>query len=296
MARIQTICLILVISIFSAACHSGPRHIVIGSKNFTEQIVLGEIVAAQIERRLKVPVDRKLNLGGTLLAHQALASGSIDVYPEYTGTALTAILHEKPQQDAGKVFESVAREYSSRFKLQWLPPLGFNNTFAMVVRGDTARSEGIQTLSEAARRGEPWRLGTGYEFLQRPDGLNGLVQTYGLHINGRPVSMDLGLLYRALEGRQVDMVAGSGTDGQLGVLDVVVLRDDRHYFPPYECALVVRDAAFTSYPGLKEALAALSGKIPDNEMRRMNFEVEGKHRTPREVAEEFVKGLPTVAR
>jgi glycine betaine/choline ABC-type transport system substrate-binding protein len=294
MARIQTLCLIVAAA--AAACRTGPRGIVVGSKNFTEQIVLGEIVAGQIERKLSVEVDRKLNLGGTLLAHQALVSGSIDVYPEYTGTALTAILHEKPMRDADQVFEKVAAEYAERFQLRWLPPLGFNNTFAMVVREHTARAYGLRTLSDAARRVEPWRLGAGYEFLQRPDGLDGLIKAYGLRVDGRPISMDLGLLYRALEGRQVDMVAANGTDGQIGVLNVVVLADDKHYFPPYECALAVRDAALAAHPPLRSALMALSGKISDEVMRRLNYEVEGKHRSPREVAAEFLDGLAAAAR
>ena len=289
MGRKQALSLILCASL--AACSSGPRRIVVGSKNFTEQIVLGEIAAAQIERKLGLPVDRKLNLGGTLLAHQALASGPIDLYPEYTGTALTAILKHQPSNNPTHVFEHVSNEYAQRWHLRWLPPLGFNDTFAMVVRGNTARSSRLVTISDAARQRSPWKLGVGYEFLQRPDGLNGLVAAYNLRVNGQPVSMDLGLLYRALEGRQVDMVAANATDGQLGLLDVAVLTDDRHYFPPYQCAFVARESVLAAHPGLDAALRELSGKISDAEMRRLNHEVEGKHRSPAEVAAEFVGSL-----
>lgn len=290
MVRTHTVALTLGLAIL-AGCSSGPPKIVVGSKNFTEQIVLGEIFAQQIERRLNQPVDRKLNLGGTLLAHEALVAGSIDLYPEYTGTALTAVLKQPPSANAAQVLDTVAREYQRQWKLQWLPPLGFNDTFAMVVRGETARAEHLATISDAAARREPWKLGVGYEFLQRPDGLAGLVKTYGLRVDGQPVSMDLGLLYRALEGRQVDMAAANSTDGQLQTLDVVVLSDDKNYFPPYQCAIVARDAALADHDGLRAALVELSGKIDDAAMRRLNYEVQGKRRPVSEVAAEFLKGL-----
>ncbi len=290
MVRIQALCLIV---LTLTACSSGPRRIAVGSKNFTESIVLGEIVAEQLERKLGQPVDHKLNLGGTLLAHEALAAGSIDVYPEYTGTALAAVLKSPPSNDAAEVFKHVSDEYQKRWGLRWLRPLGFNDTFAMVVRGETARASKLAAISDAAQRAQPWKLGVGYEFLQRADGLKGLVSTYGLKVEGQPISMDLGLLYRALEGKQVEMVAANSTDGQLGIRDVVVLRDDKHYFPPYECALVVRDAALAAHPGMQAALEQLSGTINDAEMRRLNHELEGKHRPAREVSAEFLNKLPS---
>jgi glycine betaine/choline ABC-type transport system substrate-binding protein len=288
MARIQTFTVVPILLL--AGCSSGPRRIVVGSKNFTESILLGEIVAAQLERKLGQPVDRKLNLGGTLLAHQALVSGAIDLYPEYTGTALTTVLKEAPPNDRGRVFAQVAKAYEERWHVRWLPPLGFNNTFAMLVRSETARAGGLATISDAARRPQPWRLAAGYEFLQRPDCL-GLLSTYNLRLDGQPVSMDLGLVYQALEGKQVDMAAAGATDGQLGILDVVVLADDKHYFPPYECAVLVREPALAGYPGMLAALAKLSGKIGDAAMRRMNRQVEGEHRPVRDVAAEFLDRL-----
>ncbi len=289
MDRRQVVCIALCLG--AAACSTGKRRIVVGSKNFTEQILLGEIVSAQIERKLGQQVDRKLNLGGTLLAHEALVSGAIDVYPEYTGTALTAVLKQDPVKDAARVFEIVSREYAQKWHLRWMPALGFNDTFAMVVRGDMARASGMATISDAARRSQPWKLGVGYEFLQRADGLRGLTAAYGMRVDGQPVSMDLGLLYRALDSKQVEMVAANSTDGQLGVLDVTVLRDDRHFFPPYECAFVVREGALAAYPGLEAALGELSGKIDDARMRRMNHDVEGKRRRAAEVAREFVNSI-----
>jgi osmoprotectant transport system substrate-binding protein len=271
--------------IFLAGCSSRPT-IVVGSKNFTEQVILGEIVAGQIERRLGVAVDRKLDLGGTLLAHEALLSDSIDLYPEYTGTALTEILREPAQRDPVAVLHAVQDGYR-KLGIQWLAPLGFNNTFAMVVRADQAQREHLKTLSDAARL--RWKIGVGYEFTQRPDGLHGLMQTYGLKIDGRPVVMDLGLLYPALKLGQVDMAAANATDGMLGHAQFVVLDDDRHYFPPYECAIAVRQDTLGRFPGLRHALDELSGRITDPVMRRMNEEVDIEHKSAAEVAHDFLE-------
>ncbi len=272
------------LAILLAACGSHP--LTVGSKNFTEQVILGEIVAQQLEKRLSVKVSRKLNLGGTLLAHQALVKGEIDLYPEYSGTALTSILKLPADRDSKAVEDTVRREYAARWALEWLKPLGFNNTFAMVVRED----ETTRTLTEAAARREPWRLGVGYEFVQREDGLPGLVKAYGLRLDGAPKSMDLGLLYQALEQKQVEMVAGSATDGLIAARRLRVLDDDRRYFPPYHASLAVRSATLTKYAGLRDALSALAGKLSDEEMRRLNYEVDGKHRPVAEVAREWLAG------
>jgi len=270
----------------AAGCSPKPR-VVVGSKNFTEQVLLGEIVARQIERRLGVEVERKLNLGGTLLAHEALKGGSIDLYPEYTGTALTAVLKQPAVKDA-KVALDLVREGYRPWGIEWLPPLGFNNSFAMVVRAATAREQGLRTLSDAARRTRPWRLGVGYEFTQRPDGLSGLLQTYGLRLAGQPVAMDLGLLYPALQAERIEMAAASATDGMLARAEFVVLEDDRRYFPPYECAIVVRQDTLQRFPRLNGALAELSGRISDSTMRRMNQSVDVEHRPVAQVARDFL--------
>lgn len=269
-----------------------PRTLVVGSKNFTEQVILGEIAAQQLERRLGASVTRKLDLGGTLLAHEALRSGDIDLYPEYTGTAWSAILKLPPPAAPEAVLSRVEAEYRSRWKIAWLRPLGFDDTFAMVVRGADARALGITTLSEAARRTQGWSLGVGYEFLDRPDGLAGLRKTYALPLAGSPRTMDLGLLYAALEAKKVDMVAANATDGLLSVLDVVVLEDDRRYFPPYEAAFVVREEALAREPRARAALEELSGTLTAAAMRRLNQRVAGEHRRPAEVAREFLDGLP----
>lgn len=273
----------------ACGCARGPQPIAVGSKNFTEQLILGEILAQQLERKLGQKVERKLNLGGTLLAHEALVSGEIDVYPEYTGTALIAILKLPPSSDAKSVLDQVRAAYEKQWRLEWLAPFGFNNSFAMVVRGDEARRGNLRTLSEAARYKEEWVMGAGYEFVERADGFHGLVKAYGLGTKGQIETMDLGLLYRALEQRKVDMIAASATDGMLSVLDVRVLQDDRHYFPPYEAAPVVRDEALAAHPGMREALEELGGRLTDQEMQKLNYELDGKHRPLADVAREFLE-------
>jgi glycine betaine/choline ABC-type transport system substrate-binding protein len=275
--------------LLTGGCAPKPA-IVVGSKNFTEQVLLAEILAQHLERRLHVPVGRKFNLGGTLVAQAAITSGAIDLYPEYSGTALTAVLKLPPSKDAAAVMARVREEYRRQWGLEWLPPLGFNNTFAMMVRGDIARRTGVRTLSDAARA-QAWALGAGYEFKQRPDGLAGLLATYGLRTDGAPVTMDLGLLYAALKSRKVDMIAANSTDGLAAVLDVRMLEDDRHYFPPYECAVVARQDSLARHPGLREALAELSGKLSDAEMRKLNFGVDGEHRPPAQVAGRYLERM-----
>jgi glycine betaine/choline ABC-type transport system substrate-binding protein len=277
--------------LLAAGCARPPR-IVVGSKNFTEQVLLGEILAQQIERRLGVAVDRRLNLGGTMLAHEALVDGDIDLYPEYTGTALTAVLKQAPQggQDAGAALAEVRAAYAARWQIAWLSPLGFNDTFAMIVAGPAARAGQLATISQAAAK-RAWRMGVGYEFQQRPDGLEGLLKAYGLRQAGAPVSMDLGLLYAALQSGKVDMIAANSTDGLASVLDVKILEDDRRYFPQYQCAVLARERTLAGFPRLRPALEELAGKIDDAEMRHLNYAVDGQHRPVAEVAAEFLEGV-----
>jgi glycine betaine/choline ABC-type transport system substrate-binding protein len=265
------------------ACSHEPR-VRVASKNFSEQLILGEIVAQHLENRLHGHVSRKLDLGGTLLTQQAMVAGDIDVYPEYTGTALTAVLKQKPLKDPKQVLKAVRQGYA-QWRLEWLDPLGFENTFAMAIRREVP---GPSTLTQAAAA-QPWKLGVGYEFAHREDGLPGLMQTYGLRLSGQVKTMDLGLIYQALTKRQVDMVAGNSTDGVLAFLPITVLADDRHYFPPYECALVVREEAERQFPALRPALDELSGRISSETMRRLNYELDGKHRPAREIARNFLR-------
>jgi osmoprotectant transport system substrate-binding protein len=271
-----------------AGCGSARTNtLIVGSKNFTEQIVLGEILAQQIEAHTALRADRRFNLGGTLLCHQALLAGQMDLYPEYTGTALTAILKEPPASDPAAVYRSVRDAYRNRFALEVGPPLGFNNTFAIVVRGDDAARLHLRAISDLVSNAPKWRAGFGYEFMERPDGYPGLVKAYGLSFGSQPRIMDLGLLYRALQEKQVDVVAGNSTDGLIAALGLVVLEDDRHYFPPYQAVTVVRGATLQQHPGLREALDALGGKLSDDDMRRMNYALDGEHHDVTTVVRDF---------
>ncbi len=281
---VRTACLLWVLVL--AGCSSKPR-IIVGSKNFTEQVVLAEIIAQQIEKKTGIEVERKIDLGGTLLAHEALKSGSIDLYPEYSGTALTAILKRPINKDPSAVLAEVRQGYA-QWHLSWLQPLGFNNTFAMVVRTADAQQQHLKTLTDAAHRAQPWRMGVGYEFVERPDGLNGLKKAYDLHIQGDPVTMDLGLLYPALRNGTIEIGAGSATDAYLTDSTFTVLEDDKHYFPPYQCAIVVRDETLSKFPQLKPVLEELAGKISDATMRQLNAAVDRNHRSTAEVAAEFL--------
>jgi len=261
--------------------------LIVGSKNFTEQIVLGELLAQQIEAHTALRADRRFDLGGTLLCHQALLAGQMDLYPEYTGTALTVILKEPPASDPAAVYKTVRDAYKSRFGLEVGPPLGFNNTFAIVVRGDDAARLHLRAISDLILIAPKWRAGFGYEFMERPDGYPGLVKAYGLSFGSQPRIMDLGLLYRALQEKQVDVVAGNSTDGLIAALGLVVLEDDRHYFPPYQAVTVVRGVALEQHAGLREVLDALGGRISEDDMRRMNYALDGEHRDVTSVVRDF---------
>ncbi|MGB2623001.1 MAG: glycine betaine ABC transporter substrate-binding protein [Candidatus Acidiferrum sp.] len=273
----------------TAACRKpSPPHLTIGSKFFTEQVILAELLAQHIEARTGIPVERKTNLGGTLLVHKALLAGDIDLYVEYTGTALTAVLNESPDSDTSvEIYNRVKQQYAQRFNLVLTEPLGFENTFAMVVRGDDAQRLHLRTMSELAPIAPKWRVGVGYEFLERPDGFPGWSKRYNLHFAAAPNVMDLGLLYRALVDHQVDIVAGNSTDGLIDSLHLVALEDNLHYFPPYDAVPVVRRAAFEKFPQLRSALADLAGKISASEMRHLNAEVDADQRDVAAVVRAF---------
>jgi osmoprotectant transport system substrate-binding protein len=273
---------------FLAACHQHPQtKITIGSKFFTEQVILAELLAQHIEAKTGIPVERKTNLGGTLLVHKALLAGELDLYVEYTGTALTAVLNETPQSDSNAVYHRVKQLYSDRFHLEVTEPLGFENTFAMVIRGGDAKNLHLQKISDIAPLAPKWRAGVGYEFLERPDGFTGLTQNYGLHFAESPKVMDLGLIYRALADHQVDIVAGNSTDGLIDALGFVALADDRHYFPPYDAVPIVRQSTLARFPQLRAALADLAGKLTAADIRRLNYAVDAQHQDVAIVVRQF---------
>jgi len=258
------------VAALAAACGGGEA-VVVGSKDFLEQDVLAELVAQELEAR-GVEVERRLHLGGTHLAHEALASGKIDLYVEYTGTALVEILDQEPLRDPERVYGLVEREYLERWDLVTGPALGFENTFAFVVRKADAESLGLATIGDLARVAPGWTIGVGPEFLDRADGYGGVTEAYGLRFGGVR-QMDLGLLYRALVERRIDVAVGNSTDGQIAALGLVVLRDDRRFFPPYQAVPIVRRETLDRHPKTWDALQALSGTIPAEAMRELNRSV-----------------------
>jgi osmoprotectant transport system permease protein len=263
------------------------KRIAVGAKDFTEQIIVGEIVAQVIEKNTGLQVDRRFDLGGNL-AHDALVTGEIDIYVEYTGTALTAILKLPPVSDPKEVYRRVKEEYAARFGLEWTEPFGFNNTFAILVRGEDAQKLKLKTITDAGSHAPKWRAGFGQDFMSRADGYQGFVRAYGLKF--REVrEMDLSLTYRALADRQVDLIAGNSTDGLIARLGLIELEDDRRYFPPYDAVPVVRRQTLQKYPEIRAALKALDGSISVEEMRQMNFAVDGERRVPKDVVEEFLR-------
>ena len=269
----------------SAAC-SRSHGIVVGSKNFTEQLILGEIAAQQLERKLHIRVERKLDLGGTLLTHEAILKGDIDLYPEYTGTATSVVLKAPVATDPGRAYIDVKDQYLKRFQLIWLPPLGFNDTFAMVVRAQDAKKLSSQDLSAA--RSRSWRLGVGYEFLTRPDGLRKLDKVYALQWRDTPRSMDLGLLYQALRQGNIDMIAANSTDALLTDKRYTELNDDQHTFPPYSACFVVRHNLVEQQPAVEMALTMLSNHLPADTMRALNRRVDVDHQPVERVARDFL--------
>jgi len=261
--------------------------VVVASKDFTESILLAEIVAQSLERR-GVTVNRQYELGGNL-PHDALVGGRVDLYPEYTGTAYTAILHHPPITDPRAVYDQVKREYAERFNAELSPPLGFENTFAILVRGADARRLNLKTISEAVPHARNWRAGFGQDFMTRADGYPGFSKAYGLKFADQPREMDLSLTYIALASNKVDLIAGNSTEGRIAALDFVQLEDDRHYFPPYEAVYLVRKDSLTRVPVLQEVLTKLGNSITTDEMRRLNYEVDANKRTPAEVVRDWLK-------
>ena len=286
-SRLQSVVASLLLIAAIACSPPRPNEPVIGTKNFTEQVVLGELLAQEIEAKSHLHVDRRFYLAGSYICQQALVAGRIDAYVEYTGTALTAILKQPLDRDPERVLDTVRRLYAQRYKVTVALPLGFENTFAMIVRGEDAGHYNLRTLSQAGTYSPQWRLGVGYEFEQRPDGLPGLSKAYGLKFAEPPRTMDLGLLYRALNAHQVDMIAGNSTDGPIQAFGLTVLEDDKHYFPPYQAVPLVRDEALRRWPEIGTALNALAGRVTAADMREMNEEIDGQHRDPAVVVREF---------
>lgn len=267
--------------------------IVVGSKDFAEQLILGELLAQAIEHSTNLQVTRKFNLSDTLICDTALRAGELDMYVEYTGTALTTIFKQPILTDMNEVNRRVAEGYAATGRTM-MPPLGFNNSFVILIRGEDARRLSIRTISDAAKHAQNWRAGFGHAFIEREDGYRGLVQTYNLRFAAPPTTMNLSLTYRALAEQQVDLAAGDATNGLIDKLDLVALEDDKHYFPPYEAVPVVRTETLQKYPQLRNVLERLAGKISAPEMRRMNYEADAEHKDPATIAREFLQQHPEI--
>jgi glycine betaine/choline ABC-type transport system substrate-binding protein len=278
--------LILLVTLLTS-CRAPRPQIVIGSKFFTEQVVLAELLAQHIEARTGIHVERKTNLGGTLLVHKAMQAGQVDLYVEYTGTALNAVLNESPTGDSSAVYQRVKQLYGQRFNFEVTEPLGFENTFAMVIRGEDAQSLHLRRMSDLVAVAPKWRIGVGFEFLERSDGFHGWSERYGLHFAQQPSVMDLGLIYRALQDHKVDIVAGNSTDGVIDSLHLVILEDDRHYFPPYDAVPIVRRATLEKFPQLRGTLAELGGKVTGPDMRHLNYLVDRQQRDVAAVVRDY---------
>jgi osmoprotectant transport system substrate-binding protein len=277
-------------SLFAAAgcTSSSEKRIVICSKDFTEQVILAEMLARHIEAKTDIKVERELNLGGSL-CHQSLTAGKIDLYVEYTGTAFSNILKQKPISDPKKVFNYIKKEYPKQFKAEWMEPLGFNNSFAIIVRGEDAKQLNLQSLSQLGKVAPKLRAGFGPEFKDREDGFPGLAKTYGIKFGEEPKELLLGLLYQALQQKEVDVIAGNTTDGLIQSLGLVVLKDDKNYFPPYEAVPIVRSQILEKYPELRSVIGELGGKISEEDMRQLNYQVDKKQQEAGQVAQEFLQ-------
>ncbi len=262
--------------------------ITIGSKNFTEQLILGEMMAQVIEMKSGHHVERKFNLGGTMICHEALLKEEIDMYPEYTGTGLLAILKSKESfTTPGEVYDFVSREYEKQFSLKWLPPFGFNNTYAFAVRSDDAAKNRWAKVSDLTSSADSLKAGFTAEFAERPDGYPGFQKAY--HISfGKVISIDPSLMYDAVKKGQVDIITAFSTDSRIPGYNLFILEDDKSFFPPYHAAPVVRKEIIENYPEVQKALALLSNLIDEKTMQGLNFEVDQNKREVKEVVGEFL--------
>ncbi len=282
--------LFLVLVSLVAACNvigGQPKAVRVGSKDFTEEFIVGNMYADLLEAN-GIPVERKLNLGGTPVLQQALVSDQVDLYPEYTGTGLLTVLKLPSNTDRQQVFNTVKDEYQKQFNLVWLNPAPMNNTQALAMKKDVAQAKGIKTISDMAAQASELTMIGPPEFEQREDGLPGIQAAYGNFQLKEYIPVDPGLRYEGLVNGQADVVVAFGTDGQIAAYDLLVLQDDKGLFPPYQIAPVVRQQALDAYPKVADVLNQLAPLLDDATMQRLNFEVDGKKREPAEVAHEFL--------
>ena len=280
--------LILLVSACGSSPSSTAKPIVIGSKPFTEGVVLSELAAQLIEGNTQLKVERKFNLGGTIVAFNALKNGDLDLYPEYTGTGLMAILKQPAVADADKAYGIVQKEFNSLFKIKWLKPLGFNNTYAMAVPEELASQNNLKSTSDLAKIVDKLIFGAEQDFFGRADGYDGFTQAYGFKFKNVK-QMEIGLKYKAVANKEVNVINAFSTDGLLITHKLRVLADDKKFFPPYYGAFLVRMSTLEKHPQLEAVLDKLAGKITDSEMQKLNFEVDQEKKDPAAVAKTFLK-------
>jgi glycine betaine/choline ABC-type transport system substrate-binding protein len=277
-----------IILIGITACGGGEKRVTIGSKEFTEQIILREMMAALIEGNSDIKTEQKF-LGGTLICFNSLKNGEIDLYAEYTGTALTAILKQEPMTNPQEVYDTVKDAFQEQYNLIWLKPLGFNNTYTLTMRREQAEQLGIQKISDLEPHKDDLESGFTHEFTERPDGYPGLIEHYGWELDQEPKGMDPGLMYKAIAEGDVDLICGFATDGRIPAFDLVMLEDDKQFFPPYYAAPVVRSDTLEKYPELESILNKLAGKLDNKAMGQLNYQVDEEGRKAAEVAMEFLQ-------
>ena len=284
--------LAMILVLLVSACGSSPssttKPIVIGSKPFTEGVVLSELAAQLIEGNTQLKVERKFNLGGTIVAFNALKNGDLDLYPEYTGTGLMAILKQPAVSDADKAYGIVQKEFNSQFKIKWLKPLGFNNTYAMAVPEELASQNNLKSTSDLAKIVDKLIFGAEQDFFGRADGYDGFTQAYGFKFKNVK-QMEIGLKYKAIANKEVNVINAFSTDGLLITHKLRVLADDKKFFPPYYGAFLVRMSTLEKQPQLEAVLDKLAGKITDSEMQKLNYEVDQEKKDPAAVVKAFLK-------
>jgi osmoprotectant transport system substrate-binding protein len=288
---ILPIILFAVVLTFICGCQSSTKTITVGSKNFTEQIILGEIISQLVENQTDITVKRKFNLGGTFVCFTALKQGDIDIYPEYTGTGLTAILKREVVNDKNRVFDIVKDEFKKQFDLVWLKPLGLNNTYTITMRTTHSEELSIERISDLVKHQDVLRSGFTSEFLERSDGFEGLRKKYGIQFKIRPKELDPGLMYKAIQEKQIDVICGFATDGRIPAYNLKILQDDNNFFPPYYAAPLIRQKTIDAFPELTTVINRLSGSITDLEMSEMNFSVDQGGKKVQSVARNFLKKM-----
>jgi len=280
---------VLLASVLLSGCGSNGGTVVVGSKDFNENIVIGEIFAQLIEAKTDLTVERKLNMGGTFVCHEAIKNGDIDIYPEYTGTALTAQLEMDVISDPDEAYAVVSEEFHNQFGIKWLDPLGFNNTYALAITDELYQEYGIETCSELVAISSDLVFGAEHEFFDRQDGYDGLVEAYGFTFKGDPVKMNVALKYQAIGSGDVDVIDAFSTDGEIMQYNLHVLEDDKGFFPPYYLAPIIREDTLEEYPELEDVLNSLGGMIDDAAMTELNYKISVEGQDIETVATEFLQ-------